>query len=521
MSLTLPQAFATSVQQFADRPALIGEDGHNLSYAQLDAERLVAARALLALGVQPQDRVALWAQNCNEWVIAALAVQSIGAVLVPINTRMRGQEVAFVLERSHAKVLFICGRFLDQYFPAQLAAHRPAGLAHLIVLRDAQPGDVTWQEFLAGAANASAEEVARRSAATQPSDLMDIMFTSGTTGQPKGVMSAHGQNLRVSHEWGKRMQLVPEDRYLVVNPFFHAFGYKAGWLTALLYGCAILPHAVFDAAAVMRRIAAEKITVLPGPPTLFISLLNSPERATTDLSTLRATMTGAATVAPSLVEQMRAELGFKVLLTGYGLTEASGMVSFCHATDDAETVATTCGKPIPDTEVKCIDEQGHTVAAGVAGELLVRGYNVMQGYLDDPKATAEAINAEGWLHTGDVAVIDTRGYIRITDRIKDMFITGGFNCYPAEIERMMSAHPAIAQVAVIGVPCERQGEVGKAFITLKPGQSIDEKNLIAWCREQMANYKVPRYIEVVQALPTNAAGKVMKFQLRDHTGKPA
>ncbi|ROH93561.1 fatty acid--CoA ligase family protein [Stagnimonas aquatica] len=513
MQLTLPLAFAESVRKFADRPALIGEDGRSFSYAQLDAQRRTAAQALIALGVQPKDRVALWAQNTPEWVIAALAVQSIGAVLVPVNTRMRGQEVAYVLERSQAKLLFTCGRFLDQYFPALLEGHRPASLEQLIVLRDAQDGDTTWAQFLNRAEGVDPAEVDRRAAQVRPSDLMDIMFTSGTTGQPKGVMSAHGQNLRVSLEWGKRVELVPEDRYLVINPFFHAFGYKAGWLTALLYGCAILPHAVFDAAAVMKRIERDRISVLPGPPTLFISLLNSPERARTDLSSLRATMTGAATVAPSLIEQMRAELHFKVLLTGYGLTEASGMVSFCHSTDDAETVARTCGKPIPDTEVKCIDEEGNRLPHGVAGELLVRGYNVMQGYLDNPKATAEAIDAEGWLHTGDVAVIDERGYIRITDRLKDMYITGGFNCYPAEIERMMSAHPAIAQVAVIGVPCERQGEVGKAYVTLRPGQSVDEKSLIAWCREQMANYKVPRHIEIVEALPTNASGKVMKFQL--------
>lgn len=514
MTLTLPQAFAQSLVRFAARPALIGEDGVQLSYAELDAQRLLAARALMALGVQPQERVALWAANTSEWVIAALAIQSIGAVLVPVNTRMRGQEVAYVLERSQARVLFTCGDFLGQYFPAQLAGCRPPTLEHLIVLRDAQPGDTSWAAFLARAGGVSADAVHQRAAAIQPGDLMDIMFTSGTTGQPKGVMSAHGQNLRVSLEWGKRMELVPEDRYLVVNPFFHAFGYKAGWLTALLYGCTILPHAVFDAAAVMQRIEADRISVLPGPPTLFISLLNAPDREKVNLSSLRATMTGAATVAPSLIERMRAELGFKVLLTGYGLTEASGMVSFCHATDDAQTIATTCGRPLPDTEVKCIDENGHTVAAGVAGELLVRGYNVMQGYLDNPKATAETINAEGWLHTGDIAVIDARGYIRITDRLKDMFITGGFNCYPAEIERMMSAHPAVAQVAVIGVPDERQGEVGKAYITLRPGQSADEKTLISWCKQQMANYKVPRSIAIVETLPTNAAGKVMKFQLK-------
>ncbi len=514
MTLTLPLAFAQSVAQFADRPALISEGGESLTYAALDGQRLLAARALIALGVQPCERVAIWAQNTAEWVIAALAVQSIGAVLVPVNTRMRGQEVAYVLARSQAKVLFSCGQFLDQYFPAQLAAHRPATLEHLIVLGAAQAGDSSWAEFLVKAEGVSADAVHQRAAAIKPDDMMDIMFTSGTTGQPKGVMSAHAQNLRASHEWGKRMELVAEDRYLVVNPFFHAFGYKAGWLVSLLYGCAILPHAVFDAAAVMRRIEAEKISVLPGPPTLFISLLNAPDRARCNLSSLRATMTGAATVAPSLIERMRLELGFKVLLTGYGLTEACGIVAFCHASDDAETVANTCGKPIPGTEAKCIAEDGSTVATGVAGELLIRGYNVMLGYLDNPKATAETITADGWLHTGDIAVLDARGYIRITDRLKDMFITGGFNCYPAEIERMMSAHPAIAQVAVIGIPDERQGEVGCAYITLRTGEFADEKTLISWCREQMANYKVPRSIVIVDSLPTNAAGKVMKFQLR-------
>ena len=516
-ALTLPLAFAESVARFAERPALIAEDGSSLSYAELDAQRLLAARALLASGVQPGERVAIWAQNCSEWVVAALAIQSIGAVLVPINTRMRGQEVAYVLERAKVSLLFCAGRFLDQYFPALLAPQRPACLRTVIVLRDAEDEDLSWPQFLARAESQTEAGVAARAAAIQHGDLMDIMFTSGTTGQPKGVMSAHGQNLRVSREWGQRMELVPADRYLVVNPFFHAFGYKAGWLTALLHGCAILPQAVFDAAAVMRRIAAQKISVLPGPPTLFISLLNAPDRASHDLSSLRATMTGAATVAPSLVEQMRAELGFKVLLTGYGLTECSGMVSFCYPSDDAHTVATTCGKALPDTELRCVDEDGKPQPAGVAGEVLVRGYNVMQGYLDDPKATAETIDREGWLHTGDVGVLDERGYLRITDRLKDLFITGGFNCYPAEIERMMAAHPGIAQVAVIGVPDERQGEVGKAFVIARPGHTLDAQQIIAWCREQMANYKVPRSVEIVAALPTNAAGKVMKFQLKEQT----
>lgn len=514
MTETFPAALNVVFSAFAQRPALISEAGQATSYAELDALRLQAAQALLAHGIQRGDRVALWAPNTPEWVIAALGVQTLGAVLVPVNTRMRGQEVGFILQRSKARLLFCAGRFLNQYLPAQLKGHLPDTLEQVVVLGEAEGSDSDWSAFMAHGEGGQAAAVDASAAAIRPGDLMDIMFTSGTTGQPKGVMSAHGQNLRVAREWGKRMQLVPEDRYLVINPFFHAFGYKAGWLTALLHGCAILPQAVFDAATVMRRIEQDRISVLPGPPTIFSSLLDAPERTKADLSSLRATMTGAASVPPVLVERMRAELGFKVLLTGYGLTECSGMVSFCYPEDDAVTVATTCGRALPGTEVRIANQAGETQPAGTEGEVLVRGYNLMQGYLDDPQATAETIDADGWLHTGDIGVMDERGYIRITDRLKDMYISGGFNCYPAEIERMMAAHPDIAQVAIIGVPDERLGEVGKAFVMARPGHTIDAPALIAWCREQMANYKVPRSIEVVDSLPTNASGKIMKFELR-------
>jgi acyl-CoA synthetase (AMP-forming)/AMP-acid ligase II len=511
---TAPAAFAASVAAHADRTAIIGEDGCSLSYAQLDAQRLLAARALLALGVEPGERVAIWAQNCVEWVIAGLAIHAIGAVLVPVNTRMKGPEAAYILGKSRARVLFCTGSFLGAHYPTLIAPHRPPTLQSIIVMRDQQPGDTGWQDFLARGDGVDVGSVQARSAAVAPGDTMDIMFTSGTTGQPKGVVTTHGQNLGVIAEWSDRMQLAPADRYLVVNPFFHAFGYKVGWLASLVAGCTLLPHAVFDASAVMARIARQRISVLPGPPTLFISLLDDPQRGTFDLSSLRATITGAAAVAPTLIERMRAELGFRVLLTGYGLTETCGIVSLCDPQDDAVTVATTCGKPIPDTELRCIDEAGNAQPAGSPGEVVVRGYNVMQAYFEDDQATREAIDADGWLHTGDVGVLDERGYLRITDRLKDMYIAGGFNCYPAEIERMMAAHPAIAQVAVIGWPDERLGEVGKAFVVLRTGATLDERALIAWCRDNMANYKVPRFVEFAAALPLNASGKVMKFLLR-------
>jgi HIP---CoA ligase len=514
MTGTAPAAFAQAAERHADRVAVITQSGAQWTYAQLDAKRLEAARALLALRVRAGDRVAIWAQNCEEWIVAGLAVHAIGAAIVPVNTRMKGEEAGYILRKSGARVLFCAGDFLNQHYPTLLGGHRPATLEHVVVLRDARAGDLGWAQFLERGVTVSPEDVLARAQAVRPTDTMDIVFTSGTTGLPKGVVTSHGQNLRAIAEWSRHMGLVPEDRYLVANPFFHAFGYKVGWLGGLLAGLAVMPHAVFDAGAILARIATERVSVLPGPPTLFISLLGDPARATSDLSSLRATITGAATIAPALIERIRKELGFKVVLTGYGLTETCGIVALAQPSDDAETIATTCGRAIPGIELRCMDEVRQFCPPGEPGEVVVRGYNVMQGYLDDERATREAIDGDGWLHTGDVGVLDARGYLRITDRLKDMYIAGGFNCYPAEIERMMAAHPGIAQVAVIGVPDERLGEVGKAFVVPRPGQSVDGPELIAWCRDKMANYKVPRYVEAVAALPMNPSGKVLKYQLR-------
>jgi acyl-CoA synthetase (AMP-forming)/AMP-acid ligase II len=321
-------------------------------------------------------------------------------------------------------------------------------------------------------------------------------------------MTTHEQTLRVYDTWSSVVGVRAGDRYLVVNPFFHTFGYKAGILACLLRGATIVPEPVFDVDAVLRRIEDERITVLPGPPTLYQSILDHPEREKRDLSSLRLAVTGAAVVPVVLVERMRDELAFETVLTAYGLTEATGTVTMCTRDDDAETIATTSGRAIPDTEVR-ID-----AAPGEPGEVLVRGYNVMLGYFEEPEETAKTIDADGWLHTGDVGVMDERGNVRITDRIKDMFVVGGFNAYPAEIEQVLSRHPAISEVAVVGVTDRRLGEVGRAFVTAAPGANIDPDEVIAWCRERMANYKVPRSVAVVEILPRNASGKVLKFELR-------
>jgi acyl-CoA synthetase (AMP-forming)/AMP-acid ligase II len=319
----------------------------------------------------------------------------------------------------------------------------------------------------------------------------------------------------VFRTWSEVVGLKRGDRYLGVNPFFHSFGYKAGWLACLLQGATLYPLAVFDAGRALETIEHERISVLPGPPTLYQGLLAHESLGRRDLSSLRLAVTGAASVPPVLITRMRQELRFKSVLTAYGLTESTGVVTVCPHDADDETVATRCGVAIPGVEVRCADASGRSVPTGEPGEVLVRGYNVMRGYFEDARATAAAIDPEGWLHTGDVGVLDERGYLRITDRMKDVFIVGGFNCYPAEIEKLLCEHPAVSQAAVIGVPDERLGEVGKAYVVLRPQAQASAESLLLWARENMANYKVPRSLHIIAQLPVNAAGKVQKFALRE------
>jgi len=533
---TVPELVAVAAAHFGDRTA-IEDDTATLTFAELAAAGLRAARAFCAAGVERGDRVAVWAPNVHEWIVATIGLQSAGGVLVPLNTRLKGAEAAYILSKSGARVLCTVGEFLGTDYLAVLrsatggaAQGRPArdlgALERVVMLRgqtgSERSGTESWQEFLEGGASVPEAQARERAASVTPEDLSDILFTSGTTGKPKGVMTCHGQNLRAFTSWSEVIGLREGDRYLVVNPFFHAFGYKAGWISALMCGATVLPHQVFDVPAVLARVGKERVSVLPGPPALYQSILAHPDRGSYDLSCLRLAVTGAAAIPVELIHKMRDDLGFETVITGYGLTEACGIVTMCRFDDDPETIATTSGRAIDDVEVRCVDEQGAEVTRGEQGEVVVRGYNVMKGYFDDAAATAETVDAEGWLHTGDVGVMDDRGYLRITDRIKDMFIMGGFNCYPAEIESLMLAHDAVAQVAVVGVPDERMGEVGMAFVVVKSGAAIpSEKEWIAWCREHMANYKVPRYVEVVDQLPLNAMNKVQKFVLRERAAERA
>lgn len=487
---TIPAVLARAAATWPDAVAIQTPDVQ-LTFAQLQQRARRAAAGLQALGVVRGDRVAIWAPNSPDWVVAALGIHLAGAALVPINTRYKGAEALDILARSDAKAVFTSPPFLGLDFQAMLQPFdRP-----VIVLGD------PFERFLR-------DELVPVD--VTPDDLSDVLFTSGTTGRSKGVMTTHGQTVRTFTTWASVVGLTSADRYLIVNPFFHAFGYKAGWLACLIAGATALPMPSFDVDEVLRQVARDRVTVLPGAPTLYTSLLMK-DRAGADLSSLRLAVTGAASIPVSLVHRMRDELGFRTVLTAYGLTESTGVATMCRADDDAETIATTSGRAIPGVELKVVDADGATLPAGQAGEVWIRGYNVMRGYLDDPAATAATV-VDGWLRTGDIGVLDARGNLRITDRLKDMFIVGGFNAYPAEIESTLMEHPAVGEVAVIGVPDERMGEVGQAFVVRKG--ALDEATLIAWARERLANFKVPRRVVFVDALPRNPSGKVLKGDLR-------
>jgi acyl-CoA synthetase (AMP-forming)/AMP-acid ligase II len=539
---TIPAAVASAAREFGDAPALAEPCGPRLSYRQLHEQVAVVARALIAEGVAPGDAVAIWSPNTHHWVLGALGALYAGATLVPVNTRFTGPEALDVISRSRARALIVAGPFLGTDRLATLRAAAAEASARIIhngppppgplgwlslVVRvpvEASPnpggepadGVIDWASLGERAAAVPPEQAQERAAAVGPDDVSDILFTSGTTGRSKGAMSAHRQSLAVARAWAKCGSLTCRDRYLVVNPFFHSFGFKAGILACLVSGAVIVPQLVYDAERAMRLVEAERITVFPGAPTIYQTILDDPGRASRDLSSLRLAVTGAATVPVALVERMRRELSFDTVLTAYGLTEAV-VATMCRPGDDPDTVAHTCGRAAAGFEIRVAGQDGSALRPGEPGEILLRGPNVMLGYLDDPAATRAAVDADGWLHTGDIGRLDARGYLTITDRLKDMYICGGFNVYPAEVEQVLARLGGVAESAVIGVPDARLGEVGKAFVVLRPGHALAEPDVLAWCRERLANYKVPRIVEFRAGLPRNPAGKPLKRVLREES----
>jgi acyl-CoA synthetase (AMP-forming)/AMP-acid ligase II len=504
----------SAARRFGDRPAVV-DGAARLTYGELFEEARRFGAALAATGVQPGDRVGIWAFNSREWIVALLGLFQAGATLVPVNTRFKGQETTDILRRGRVRVLVTVTDFLGADYVAMLgdtAATLPDLRAVVIAHGAPSPPGVPWAEFLLRATPAGFAEVDRRRAVTGPDDLSDILFTSGTTGVPKGVLMTHARTMGVGTDWIAMTGLSADDRYLMVNPYFHMFGFKAGILACLGAGATMLPEPVFDAGRVLARVAAERVTVLPGAPTLYHSILDHPGRDSYDLSSLRVAVTGSADIPVELIRRIRSELPFSLIVSGYGLTEA-GTATSTSPDDGAATIAATVGRPRPGFEVRIVDPAGVDTPRGEIGRILLRGPTTMLGYLDDPTATADALSGDGWLQTGDLGYRGDDGCLRIAGRSTDMFIVGGFNAYPAEIESMLLEHPDVEHAAVIGVPDARLGEVGVAFVVSRSPE-LSGDDVIAWCRGRMANYKVPRSVDIVDALPLNASGKVQKDQLR-------
>lgn len=534
---TIPALLAYASERFPEREAVVDGDTR-LSFVELTAQVRGVAAGLIARGVKHGDAVAIWAPNNYRWIVSALAAAAIGAPMVPLNSRYRGIEAHEILRRANVKALFAAEGFLNTDYPALLVdgaaqlgftdeAPLVAGLPQLqtiICLPTDESGPthaagagsldlLGWDELTALGSTVDPAEVTSRAESVQAHDVADIVFTSGTTGRSKGVISAHRQTLGVAVAWAQGAQVGPDDRYLIISPFSHTFGYKVGILVCLATGAAIYPMPVFDLDETVRLLREERITVLPGAPTIHQSILDHPQRPDASELSWRLAVLGSAMVPARLLERLREEAQVEQVTTAYGLSEAV-VVTMCKLDDSHETISNTCGVPTAGFEVMIVDPEGNHVPAGTAGEILVRGENVMIGYLDDPEATDNAIDQDGWLHTGDMGMFNDHGYLSIVDRIKDMFTVGGFNVYPAEVENTISSLSGVVACAVVGQPDARMGEVARAFVEVLPHAELTAEQVVAHCKRWLANYKVPRTVEITDRLPRNAMGKILKRELR-------
>jgi acyl-CoA synthetase (AMP-forming)/AMP-acid ligase II len=519
VSRTIPALLRDAAARHKDRAALLSSADGAMSYRDLDRRADEVAKAMMADGAVPGDRTALWAPNMWEWIAATVGIQRAGGVMVPLNTRLKGGEVADIVRRGGISRLFAIGDFLDRYYPEMLRGEAMPSLRRVIVLRGAPDklgaGEESWADFIARGHATSDAALAEREAGVTPDTLADIMFTSGTTGAPKGALFDHRRSLGGGRAWANISRQTVDDRYCVFGPFSHNASYKAGWVAGLMTGSTIYWPDAYDAASILDLIANNRISVMPAPPTVFQEVLAHPHWRDWDISSYRFLSTGATVVPIELMKRLQAETTIAEITTGYGMTECAGSATHTRPGDPVERVAYTVGAAIAGTEIKVVGADGRPAALGEAGEVLIRDDKLLIEYLDNPEATRATLDADGWLRSGDVGILDSEGYLKLTDRLKDMYIVGGFNVYPAEIEKQMTGLPGIHQSAIIGVPDARLGEVGHAFIVRSAGSTVTAEEIIGWSRANLANYKVPRGVTFVDALPMNSTGKVIKFALRE------
>jgi fatty-acyl-CoA synthase len=530
---TVGQFFDEASGKWASRSALIvRQQNLRLTYAQLRQAVDKLAAGLLTLGLSPGDRIGIWSPNNSEWVLTQFATAKAGLILVNINPSYRIAELEYALNKVGCKALILAERFktsdyigmlrelapeLGQAQPGKLQSARLPSLRSVVLLGDSwHPGTFRFSEIMARGGSEEAERIAALSPQLQFDEPINIQFTSGTTGFPKGATLSHHNILNNGFFIGEAMRLTPEDKLCIPVPLYHCFGMVLGNLAAVTHGaCMVFPGEGFDPLATLQAVAEERCTALHGVPTMFIAQLDHPEFEKFDLSSLR---TGIMAGSPCPIEVMKravAKMNLREITIAYGMTETSPVSFQSSTTDPLERRVSTVGRIQPHIEVKVVDREGRIVPTGTPGELLTRGYCVMLGYWDDETRTREAIDAARWMHTGDLATIDAEGYCNIVGRIKDMVIRGGENVYPREIEEFLYRHPKIQDVQVIGVPDDRYGEEICAWVKLRPGVSASEEEIRAFCRDQIAHYKVPRYIKFVDEFPMTVTGKIQKFIMRE------
>jgi fatty-acyl-CoA synthase len=531
--LTFAQVLAQTARTCSDREALVFPQlGYRLTYAGFHTAVRQTARALIALGVQSGDHVGTWSTNWPQWVLTQFAAAHLGAVLVNINPAYRSQELQYVLHQADITTLFLADQHKSTNFfeilagvcpelagcaPGRLQSAACPKLRHVISIKETKrPGMLNWQEFQQRAEAAPDTELDRKAQETRAEDVVNIQFTSGTTGSPKGAMLTHRNLLMNAFYVGQCLAYGPADRVCIPVPLYHCFGCVLGSLACAVYGSTmVFPAEAFDPLATLQAIDSERCTSIYGVPTMFIAQLHHPRFAEFNLQSLR---TGVMAGSPCPIEVMRAvvdKMQARAMTIAYGLTESSPVVTQTATTDTLEHRVSTVGRIVPGLEIRIVEPGSLTpVPRGQPGELIVRGHCVMKGYYKKPAETAAAVTPDGWLRSGDLALETNDGFYRITGRIKDVIIRGGENIYPREIEEFLYTHPQIADAQVVGLPDEKFGEEASAWVRLKPGAALTEEEVRCFCRERIAHFKVPRYVVFVDEYPTTVSGKVQKFKLR-------
>ncbi|ASS92427.1 AMP-binding protein [Aeribacillus pallidus] len=533
LEVTVGKLLEEKANAYPEHEAVVYADrGLRMTYRQFDEYCRLVARSLMKLGIQSGEHIAIWATNTPEWLACQFATGKMGAVLVTVNTNYRTAELEYLLKQSDSTTLLLIEQYRDTSYidtiyeiapelyecqPGQLKAKRLPRLKNVIVLGDKRyPGTYTWNDLLAMAQDTAEDELDQRMNSLDPHDVINMQYTSGTTGFPKGVMLSHYNIINNAYNIAQCMKLTKDDRLCIPVPFFHCFGCVLGVLACVSVGATIVPIQEFNATQVLQTVQDEKCTALHGVPTMFIAELNDPDFEKYDLSSLRTGIMAGSNCPIEVMKAVIEKMGAKEITIAYGQTESSPVITQTRTDDPIHLRVETVGRALPNVEVKIVEPgTNKEVPCGVQGELCTRGYHVMKGYYNNPEATKEAIDEEGWLRTGDLAIMDENGYCRITGRLKDMIIRGGENIYPREIEEFLYQHPKILDVQVVGVPDEKYGEEVMAWIILKPGQTATAEEVQEFCRGKISRHKIPRYIEFTDSYPMTASGKIQKFKLRE------